>query len=151
MFHLCLEISISSNSCNLFQFFIVQLLYIVKEKWGKPDRKPYTLPDGLRNPDRNLMPEISQDYAQKPQRNSTFMNSASVRILRNNEYENNLTAKYVLILLIPCCSILCSIFPRLYSTCSIWEILDSTSSSQPQENSRRKTQRMPLNPSVALF
>jgi hypothetical protein len=46
------------------------------EKGGKPDRKPYTLPYSLRNP-RKLKSENSQDYAQKPQRNSTFMNSAS--------------------------------------------------------------------------
>jgi hypothetical protein len=55
----------------------VQFLYIVKEKGGKPDRKPYPLPYGLRNPYRNLKSENSQDYAQKPQRNCTFMNSAS--------------------------------------------------------------------------
>jgi hypothetical protein len=30
------------------------LLYIVKEKGGKPDRKPYALLYGLRNPYRNL-------------------------------------------------------------------------------------------------
>jgi hypothetical protein len=29
---------------------IVQVLYTVKEKGGKPDRKPYPLPNGLRNP-----------------------------------------------------------------------------------------------------
>jgi hypothetical protein len=29
-------------------------LYTVKEKGGKPDRKPYPLPFGLRNPYRNL-------------------------------------------------------------------------------------------------
>jgi hypothetical protein len=50
--------------------------YIVKEKRGKPDRKPYPLPFGLRNPYENLKSENSQDYAQKPQRNCTFMNSA---------------------------------------------------------------------------
>jgi hypothetical protein len=55
----------------------VQLLYTVKEKGGKTDRKPYPLPLGLRNPYRNLTSENSQDYAQKPQRNCTFMNSAS--------------------------------------------------------------------------
>ncbi len=59
----------------------VQLLYTVKEKGGKPDRKPYPLFYGLRNPYRNLKSEISQDYAQKSQRNCTFMNSASVEIL----------------------------------------------------------------------
>jgi hypothetical protein len=60
---LCLEISISSNSRNLSQF----LLYTVKEKGGKPDRKPYLLSYGLRNPYRNLKPENSQDYSQRHQ------------------------------------------------------------------------------------
>jgi hypothetical protein len=46
-----------------------------KEKEGKPDRKPYPLPYGLRNPSRSLKPENSQNYAQKP---CTFKNSASV-------------------------------------------------------------------------
>jgi hypothetical protein len=66
-----LEISISSNSRNLLQLS-------VKEKEGNPDRKPYPLSYGLRNPYRNLKSENSQDYAQKPQRDFTFMNSASV-------------------------------------------------------------------------
>jgi hypothetical protein len=70
---LCLEISILSNSCNLLQF----LLYTVKEKEGKPKKRPNPLPYGLRNPYRNLKSENSQDYAQKPQRNCKFMNSAS--------------------------------------------------------------------------
>jgi hypothetical protein len=55
----------------------VQLLYTVKETRGKPDRKPYPLFYGLRNPYSNLKSENSQDYAQKPQQNCTFMNSAS--------------------------------------------------------------------------
>jgi hypothetical protein len=50
----------SSNSCNL-----LQLTVSVKEKEGKPDRKPYPLPYGLRNPYRNLRSENSRDYAQK--------------------------------------------------------------------------------------
>ncbi len=54
-----------------------QLLYTVKEKRGKPYRKPYPLPYCLRNPYRNLKSENSQDHAQKPQRNCMFMNSAS--------------------------------------------------------------------------
>ncbi len=58
----------------------VQLLYTVKEKWGKPNRKPYHLPYDLRNPYRNLKSENSQDYAQKPQWNCTFMNLASEKI-----------------------------------------------------------------------
>ncbi len=45
----------------------------------KPDRKPYPLPYGLRNPNRNLKHENSQDYAQKTQAwLYMFMNSASV-------------------------------------------------------------------------
>jgi hypothetical protein len=45
--------------------------YTVKEKGGKPERKPYPQPYVSRKS------EISQDYVQKPQRNCTFMNSAS--------------------------------------------------------------------------
>jgi hypothetical protein len=53
-------------------------MYTVKEKGGKPpDRKPYPLPFGLSNPYRNVKSENSQEYAQKPQQNCTFMNSAS--------------------------------------------------------------------------
>jgi hypothetical protein len=59
------------NPDNLLQF----LLYTVKEKGGKPDRKPYPIPYGLRNPHRNLKSENSQDYAQK--RKCTFMISDS--------------------------------------------------------------------------
>ncbi len=44
-----------------FTVFTVQLLYSVKEKGGKSDRKQYPLPYGLRNPDRNLKSENSQD------------------------------------------------------------------------------------------
>jgi hypothetical protein len=72
---LYLEISISSNSRNLLQF--LQFSASAEEKEGKPDRKQYPLLYSLRNPYRNLKSENSQDYAQKPQRNCTFMNSAS--------------------------------------------------------------------------
>ncbi len=58
-------------------FSTVQSLYTIKEKRGKPDRKSYPLPCGLRNPYRILKSENSH-YAQKPQRNCTFMNSASI-------------------------------------------------------------------------
>jgi hypothetical protein len=34
--------------------FFSAILYIVKEKEGKPDRKPHRFPYGLRNPYRNL-------------------------------------------------------------------------------------------------
>jgi hypothetical protein len=65
---LCLEISISSNSLNLlYCSYYSSVTNTVKEKGGKPDRKPYTLPYGIRNPFRNLKSENSQDYAQKPQ------------------------------------------------------------------------------------
>jgi hypothetical protein len=53
-------------------------MYTVKEKGGKLARKPHPLP---RNPYRNIKSENSQDYAQKPQRNFTFMNSASGNIV----------------------------------------------------------------------
>ncbi len=45
--------------------FTIQLLYTVKEEGGKPDRKPYPVPYGLRNPYRNLKYENSQNEAQK--------------------------------------------------------------------------------------
>jgi hypothetical protein len=46
--------------------FYSSVTVTLKEKGGKPDRKPYPLPYGLRNPYRNLKSENSQDYAQKP-------------------------------------------------------------------------------------
>ncbi len=64
---LALRFFISSNSRNLLCIPIIQLMYTVKEKGGKTDRKPYPLSYGLRNPYRNLKSENSQDYAQKPQ------------------------------------------------------------------------------------
>jgi hypothetical protein len=42
--------------------FYSSVTVFVKEKGGKPNRKLYTLPCGLRNPYRNLKPENSQDY-----------------------------------------------------------------------------------------
>ncbi len=63
-----------------FYVFLQFISYwtLQRKKRGKPDRKPYPLPYGLRNPYRNLKSENSQDYVQRPQRNSTFMNSTSV-------------------------------------------------------------------------
>jgi hypothetical protein len=66
---------ISEISRNLFCISTVKVMYNVKEK----GEKPYPLPYGLRNPYRNLKSVNTQDYAQKPQRNFTFMNSASVQ------------------------------------------------------------------------
>ncbi len=58
----CIEIYISSKSHKPLTVSTVQLLYTVKEKKGKPDRKPYPLSYGLGNPYRNLKSENSQDY-----------------------------------------------------------------------------------------
>jgi len=55
--------------------FNSSVTYTVKEKGGKPDRKPYPLPYCLRNPYRNLKSENSQDHAQKHPRKCTVMNS----------------------------------------------------------------------------
>jgi hypothetical protein len=76
---LWLEISISSNSRNLLPFlqFSYCTVYTLQEKGGKPDRTPYPLPYALRNSYINLKSGNSHDYTQKPQRNCTFMNSAS--------------------------------------------------------------------------
>ncbi len=72
----CLEISFSSNSRNLLQFLQFSCCTLYRRK---PDRKRYPFPIGLRNIYWNLKPENSQDYAQKPQQNCMFMNSASGR------------------------------------------------------------------------
>ncbi len=71
------KIYISSNlHATSYSFFSV-FLYTVKEKGGKPDRKPHPPPYDLRNPYRNLKSENSQDCVQKPQINCSFMNYAS--------------------------------------------------------------------------
>jgi hypothetical protein len=58
----------NSFALKLYFFKLTQPLTVsVKEKGGKPERKPYPLPCGLRNPYRNLKSESSQNYAQKPQ------------------------------------------------------------------------------------
>jgi hypothetical protein len=70
VFLLALQSHLSALPCNLYFFKLtrplavntVQLLCIVKENGGKPDRKPYPF-HGLRNPYRNLKSENSQDYA----------------------------------------------------------------------------------------
>ncbi len=66
----------------------VQLLYTVKDKGGKPGRKPYPLPYGLRNP--YLQKETSslrtQDYAQTLKEIvCAWMNSASVQLCLQKE------------------------------------------------------------------
>jgi hypothetical protein len=48
-----------------------------KEEGGKPDRKHYPSSYGIGNPYRNIKSENSQEYAQKLQRNCTFMNLTS--------------------------------------------------------------------------
>jgi hypothetical protein len=42
-----------THAATSYSFFST-LLYTVKKKGGKPDRKPHPLPYGLRNPYRNL-------------------------------------------------------------------------------------------------
>ncbi len=49
-----------SKSCNLLHISTIKLLYTEQEKGGKPDRKPYPLLNGLRNPYRNLKSENPQ-------------------------------------------------------------------------------------------
>jgi hypothetical protein len=52
---------------DIYFFKVTQPLTVsVKEKGGKPDRKPCPLPYGLRIPYRNLKSGNSQDFAQKP-------------------------------------------------------------------------------------
>jgi hypothetical protein len=59
--------AIHSHCPNLLQFLQLSfVLYTVKEKGGKANRKPYPLPYGLRSPYRNLKSDNSQDYALKP-------------------------------------------------------------------------------------
>jgi hypothetical protein len=54
-----------------------------KEETLLENHTPFTY--GLRNPYRNFKSGNSQDYAQKHQRNSTFMNSASVHGKRKDQ------------------------------------------------------------------
>ncbi len=72
---LCLEISIFFE---LLQPLAVSSSVTVhcRGERKKNYKKPCPIPYGLRYPYRNLKSENSQDYAQKPQRSCTFMNSA---------------------------------------------------------------------------
>jgi hypothetical protein len=58
----------------------IQLLYTVKEKGGKLDRKLHPPPYGI----PTETSENSQNYAQKPQRNCTFTNLASGMIVKGS-------------------------------------------------------------------
>jgi hypothetical protein len=68
------------SSLYSFALRFLFLLYTVNEKRGKPERKSHPLHYILRNPFSNLKSE--KDYAQTPQRNCTFMNSASGKHVR---------------------------------------------------------------------
>jgi hypothetical protein len=61
---LCLEISISSNFCSFYS----ALVYTVKEKGGKPDRKPHPL---------HMLWEVHTEALSLKTLNGKFMNSAS--------------------------------------------------------------------------
>jgi hypothetical protein len=61
---------LQTHATSYSSYISATVLYTIKEKEGKNDRKTYTLP---------FKSENSQDYAQKPQRNFTFMNSAPGR------------------------------------------------------------------------
>ncbi len=82
VFFLVIHSQLYSFAWDFYFFKLTQPLTVsVKEKGGRPDKKPYPLPYGLRNPYRNLKPENSQDYGdygQQLQRDCKFMNSASV-------------------------------------------------------------------------
>ncbi len=77
LFTFALRFIFLHNHATSYSFFSL-LLYTVKGKGGKPDRKAYSLPYGSGNAYRNLKSENLQDYAQKPYRNCTIMNWASV-------------------------------------------------------------------------
>jgi len=66
-----LEISISSNSRSLLQLLVLHCVTVHCK--GERGRNPY----------RKLKSDNSQDYAQKPQRNCTLMNSASEQAFVN--------------------------------------------------------------------
>ncbi len=53
-------LGISSHSHNLLHISTVKLLYTVKEKGGKSDRKLYLLPYSLRKPDKDQVWELSK-------------------------------------------------------------------------------------------
>ncbi len=55
-----------------FYSSVTQLLSTVKENGREPDRKPNPLPSWFKK-SRNLKSESPQDYAQKPQRNCTYV------------------------------------------------------------------------------
>ncbi len=64
-----------------WDFYFFKLMQPLTEERGKTYRKPYPFPYGLRNPYTNIKSENSQDYAQKPQLNCTFVNSVSGCVL----------------------------------------------------------------------
>jgi hypothetical protein len=88
---LCLDISTSYiflQTHGTSYYFYIKLLYTVKEKGGKPVRKPYPLLYVFRNPYRNLKPENSQDYGhgQKPQRNCMFILPGHIFLAHGDYY-----------------------------------------------------------------
>ncbi len=76
--------------------YVFQLLYTVKEKGGKPDRKPYPLSYGFRNPYRNLKSENSQDYAQKPTSTKLYVHEFGFTCILKFYSTNSGSVQYVL-------------------------------------------------------
>ncbi len=83
-------LSISSNSRNLLCISTVQLLNTIKEKWGKPDRKPCPFLYVLRNA-CTQKPQVWELSTLCPETSTKlFMNSASAHIMlyRQAQYHN---------------------------------------------------------------
>ncbi len=87
-------------------YFYSSVTVHCKEERRKPDRKPYSLPYGLRSPYRNHKSENFQDYAQEPQQNCMFMNSALEAKLSFRTASVSEKRKFILSIIFYFCSLL---------------------------------------------
>jgi hypothetical protein len=55
-------IFLQTHATSYYFYSSITVLYTVKKKGGKPNRKPHPLPYGLRNPYRNHKYENSQEH-----------------------------------------------------------------------------------------
>ncbi len=76
LFSLALRFLFLQTHTTSYSFYRSTTVHCIGER-NKPDRKSYHVFNDLRNPYRNLKSENSRDFAKKPQRNWTFMNSTS--------------------------------------------------------------------------